>query len=211
MNRFLKILRKVLVTIVKALTIVNLVIAPIFSYSVGQELQLFQLARDIAFIVIGLCIIISCVLVGILALLSRDMAGKILWVIYGVVVCFCFPILVHSWIERRFNDKPCVTAAFVLSRERAGSKAYNTHLHYYYWFKDVDGKVIKDRISRSFIFDKLPKDTFLVVFNESESGHYIFEIAPTKEEIDKYIDGPKRISQEEYEKWREDYGFFDYD
>ena len=80
----------------------------------------------------------------------------------------------------------------------------------YYWFKDEDGKVIKDEMSRSYMFDKLhPKDTFLVVFNESEFyRHYIFEFAPTKEEIDKYIDGPKRISQEEYEKWREDYDFF---
>lgn len=211
MNRFLKILRKVSIAIVKTLTIINLVIIPIFPYFVGQELQLFQLARGIAFIVIFLCIIISCVLVGILALLSRDMAGKILWVIYGVVVCFCFPVQMMDWIERRFNDKPCVTAAFVLSRERAGSKAYNTHFDYYYWFKNVDGKVIKDKISRSFIFDKLPKDTFLVVFNESKSyRNYVFEFAPTKEEIDKYIDGPKRISQEEYEKWREDYGFFSY-
>lgn len=207
MNRFLEILRKVLTVIVKALTIINLVIVPIFSYFVGQELQHFRLARVLGGLAL-LSSLITFVLVVILALLSRDMAGRILWVIYGVVFCFYFPGLMMGWIERRFNDKPCVTAAFVLSRERASSKSSNTHFHYYYWFKDVDGKVIKDRISRSFIFDKLPKDTFLVVFNESESGHYIFEIAPTKEEIDKYIDGPKRISQEEYEKWREDYGFF---
>ena len=206
MNRFLKILRKVLIVIVKALTIINLIIAPILSYFVGQELQLFQLARDTAFIVIFLCIIISCVLVGILALLSRDMAGKILWVIYGVVVCFCFPILICDWIERRFNDKPCVTVAFVSSKEIARNAKSSTY--YYYWFKDVDGKVIKEKDPYSKKFH--PEDTFLVVFNESDLyPHYSFKNAPTKEEIDKYIDGPKRISQEEYEKWREDYGFFD--
>jgi len=208
MNRFLKTLRKVLIVIVKVLTIINLVIIPIFPYFVGQELQLFQLARGIALIVIGLCIIISCVLVGILALLSRDILGKILWVIYGVVVCFCFPILISGWIARRFNDKPCVTVAFVSSK--IVGKSVRSRPTYYYWFKDEDGKVIKDEISRSYMFDKLhPKDTFLVVFNESDFyRHYIFEFAPTKEEIDKYIDGPKRISQEEYEKWREDYDFF---
>ena len=208
MNRFLEILRKVLITIVKTLTIINLVIAPVFSYFVGQELQLFQLARGIAFIVSSLCIIISCVLVGILALLSRDILGKILWVIYGVVVCFYFPLQMMDWIERRFSDKPCVTVAFVSSKIRG--KSMKSIPVYYYWFKDEDGKVIKDEMSRSNTFDKLhPKDTFLVVFNESESyRHYVFEFAPTKEEIDKYIDGPKRISPEKYEKWCEDYGFF---
>lgn len=207
MNRFLKILRKVSVVIVKASTIINLVIVPIFSYFVGQELQLFQLARDIALIVIYLCFIISCVLVGFLALLSRDILGKILWVIYGVVFCFHFPVQMMDWIERRFNDKPCVTVAFVSSKIIAKNAKSSTY--YYYWFKDVDGKVIKDKRTYSKKFH--PKDTFLVVFNESDSyPHYSFKNAPTKEEIDKYIDGPKRISQEEYEKWREDYGFFYY-
>lgn len=209
MNRFLEILRKVLIVIVKALTIINLVIAPILSYFVGQELQLFRLARGLGGLVC-LSSLITCVLVVILALLSRDILGKILWVIYGVVFCFYFPFHMTDWIERRFSDKPCVTVAFVSSKIRG--KSMKSIPVYYYWFKDEDGKVIKDEMSRSNTFDKLhPKDTFLVVFNESESyRHYVFEFAPTKEEIDKYIDGPKRISQEEYEKWREDYGFFSY-
>ena len=205
MNRFLKTSQKVLIVIVKILTIINLIVIPIFSYFVGQELQLFRLARVLGGLVY-LSSLITFVLVVILALLSRDILGKILWVIYGVVVCFCFPLHISDWIVRRFNDKPCVTVAFVSSKSEA--KKARDITYYYYWFKDVDGKVIKGKRTYSKKFH--PKDTFLVVFNESDLyPHYSFKNAPTKEEIDKYIDGPKRISQEEYEKWREDYGFFD--
>ncbi|MBO5989448.1 MAG: hypothetical protein J6Q03_08235 [Paludibacteraceae bacterium] len=204
MNRFLKILQKALTIIVKILTIINLIVIPIFSYFVGQELQLFRLARGLGGIVC-LSSLITCVLVVILALLSRDIFGKILWVIYGVVFCFYFPFHMTDWIERRFSDKPCVTVAFVSSKREA--KNVKSSTYYYYWFKDVDGKVIKGKRTYSKKFH--PKDTFLVVFNESATySHYSFKNAPTKEEIDKYIDGPKRISQEEYEKWREDYDFF---
>lgn len=197
-----KALEKILIKLLKILAIVNFFINPICFYFELYDSLTFLSGAGIAFLVYFLCLCISCVFVLILICLDRV---NLLWIIY-LFVCLESQYLIY-WIERKRWDKPCVTVAFVSSK--IGGENVRSRPTYYYWFKDEDGKVIKNEISCSNMFDKHPKDTFLVVFNGSELyRHYIFEFAPTKEEIDKYIDGPKRISQEEYEKWREDYGFF---
>lgn len=198
-----KVLEKILIKLLKILAIVNFFINPICFYFELYDSLTFLSGVDIAFLVYFLCLCISCVFVLILICLDRV---NLLWIIY-LFVCLESQYLIY-WIERKRCDKPCVTVAFVSSKigERKNVRSRPT---YYYWFKDVDGKVIKGEKTYSKKFH--PKDTFLVVFNESDLyPHYSFKNAPTKEEIDKYIDGPKRISQEEYEKWREDYGFFYY-
>lgn len=197
-----KVLEKILIKLLKILAIVNFFINPICFYFELYDSLTFLSGAYIASLVYFLCFCISCVFVLILICLDRV---NLLWIIY-LFVCLESQLLIY-WIERKRCDKPCVTVAFVSSKIIARNAKSSTY--YYYWFKDVDGKVIKEKKTYSKKFH--PKDTFLVVFNESESyKNYSFKNAPTKEEIDKYIDGPKRISQEEYEKWREDYGFFYY-
>ena len=198
-----KALEKILIKLLKILAIVNFFINPICFYFELYDSLTFLSGADIAFLVYFLCLCISCVFVLILICLDRV---NPLWIIY-LFVCLESQLLI-DWIGRKTCDKPCVTVAFVSSKIRSKSSKYRHRTTYYYWFKDVDGKVIKGERNSSKKFH--PKDTFLVVFNESDLyPHYSFKNAPTKEEIDKYRDGPKRISQEEYEKWREDYGFFD--
>ncbi|MEE0995972.1 MAG: hypothetical protein U0L74_01140 [Paludibacteraceae bacterium] len=198
-----KALEKILIKLLKILAIVNFFINPICFYFELYDSLIFLSGADIAFLVYFLCLCISCVFVLILICLDRV---NPLWIIY-LFVCLESQLLI-DWIGRKICDKPCVTVAFVSSKIGSKSSKYRYRTTYYYWFKDVDGKVIKGERNSSKKFH--PKDTFLVVFNESDLyPHYSFKNAPTKEEIDKYIDGPKRISQEEYEKWREDYGFFD--
>ena len=198
-----KALEKILIKLLKILAIVNFFINPICFYFELYDSLTFLSGADIAFLVYFLCLCISCVFVLILICLDRV---NPLWIIY-LFVCLESQLLI-DWIGRKICDKPCVTVAFVSSKIESKSSKYRYRTTYYYWFKDVDGKVIKGERNSSKKFH--PKDTFLVVFNESDLyPHYSFKNAPTKEEIDKYIDGPKRISQEEYEKWREDYGFFD--
>jgi len=197
-----KALEKILIKLLKILAIVNFFINPICFYFELYDSLTFLSGVDIAFLVFFLCLCISCVFVLILICLDRV---NPLWIIY-LFVCLESQLLI-DWIGRKTCDKPCVTVAFVSSKIRSKSSKYRHRTTYYYWFKDVDGKVIKGERNSSKKFH--PKDTFLVVFNESDLyPHYSFKNAPTKEEIDKYIDGPKRISQEEYEKWREDYDFF---
>ena len=197
-----KVLEKILIKLLKILAIVNFFINPICFYFELYDSLTFLSGAYIASLVYFLCFCISCVFVLILICLDRV---NLLWIIY-LFVCLESQLLIY-WIERKRCDKPCVTVAFVSSKIIARNAKSSTY--YYYWFKDVDGKVIKGKRTYSKKFH--PKDTFLVVFNESDlyPHYYSFKNAPTKEEIDKYIDGPKRISQEEYEKWREDYGFFD--